>query len=57
MKSKWLAALYNKFMKIHESIFNHLTILLYYIHFTVQDISLQTRIYKKYSPVVHIDTH
>lgn len=31
--------------------------LLYYLHFTVPDISLQTRIYKKYSPVVLIDTH
>jgi hypothetical protein len=57
MKSNRLAALYNKFMKIHQSIFNHLTILLCYLHFTVQDILLETRIYKKYSSVVLSDTH
>jgi hypothetical protein len=35
MKSKWLAALYNRFMKIHQSIFNHLIInpaVLYTLH-------------------------
>jgi hypothetical protein len=56
MKSKMLAALYNKLMKIHQSI-SPSDNPLYYLHFTFQDILVQTGIYQKYSPVVLIDTH
>lgn len=43
-------------MKIHESILNHLKILLCYLHLIFQDILLQTRIYNKYTPTGLTDT-
>jgi hypothetical protein len=56
MKAMRLAALCNKFMKTHQRLLNHLTILMYYLHLIFQDVLLQTRIYNKYSPVVLTDT-